>query len=790
MRDWSLGPGDPLFLTLAADSRLCTPDYVNDHIWELELGSGEPRALTLQTTYGMRARAMRLFFRFGENGQSVLDPAEFKEGPRLRRFHPNFLWIDLVPLENLPVSAEFWVPDSSTLSGRITLTNRSTAMRRVRLEVCGALAAIEGQGITGIQQQLVNILAGQTGGLFPVVFMTGGPKHGPGPYPSLALELDLGPGQTRQLTFAEAARETLTASFELARHTAARKWEAERARIELLDAAGTIDIQTGDPDWDAALAFSQRAGLGLLFRGGQNLPQPGFVSVRQPDQGFSRKGDGSDYAPGWSGGTPLEAYYLAGILPGSPGFARDALLNFLSTQAESGEVDGKPGAGGQRSHLLAAPLMAALAWRFHRVCDDRSFLEEVHPKLNKFFWSWFSPEHDAARDGVPEWEHVLQTGFEDNPLFDVWHPWSQGVDISTVHTPLLTALLYHEAQCLKRIAQAIGALGEDPLREAEAETLRTAVEAGWNPDNAIYTYLDRDSGSCLPAQEILRGEPGETAFRPKMSFPQPVRIQVEIQTSEHGSGRPVVEMAEFATKGDVEVIEGKKLQWRTGGLSATSQKLYKRLGRLRVRGLGRKDTVIIRTVGLTAEDLTLLMPIWAGIPDPRKVHSMLHRTIFAAERFGRPFGIPALPSLPAPEAETAAMSVHLPWNSMIAEGLLEYGFQEEAAHITARLMNAVIQNLKERRAFYQRYHAETGAGIGERNALSGFAPVGLFLQTLGVTILAPDRVRLEGKNPFPWPVTLRYKGLVVQRNLENTAITFPNGTAATVTDPDPMVVEV
>jgi hypothetical protein len=790
MRDWSLGPGDPLFLTLAADSRLCTPDYVNDQIWELELGSGEPRALTLQTTYGMRARAMRLFFRFGENGKTVLDPANFPETPRLRRFHPNFLWIDFAPLENLLVSAEFWIPDSNTLSGRVTVTNRSTAMRQVRLELCGALAAVEGQGITGIQQQLVNILAGQTGGLFPVVFMTGGPKHGPGPYPSLALELDLGPGATRQLTFAEAARETLTASFELARHTAARKWEAERARIEMLDAAGTIDIQTGDADWDAALALSQRAALALMFRGNENLPNPTFVSTRQPDHGFSRKGDGSDYAPAWSGGTPLEAYYLSGVLPGSPGFAKDALLNFLSTQAESGEVDGKPGLAGQRSHLVAPPVLAALAWRFYRACEDRAFLQEVHPALKKFFWSWFSPEHDDARDGVPEWEHVLQTGYEDNPLFDVWHSWSQGVDISTVHTPGLASMLYQEARLLGRIASEIGVIGSDPLLEAQAETLRAAVEASWSPDNAIYIYQDRDTGLCLPAQEVVRGEPGETAFRPKISFDKPVRIQVEIQTSEHASKRPQVELAEFATKGEVEVIEGNKVQWRSGGMVATSQKVYKRLGRLKVRGLGRKDTVIIRTVGLASEDHTLLLPIWAGIPDRRKVHSALHRTIFAAERFGRPFGLPALPSLPATEAESAATSVHLPWNSLIAEGLLDYGFQDEAAHITARLMNAVIQNLKERRAFYQRYDAESGAGIGERNALSGFAPVGLFLRTLGVTILAADRVRLEGRNPFPWPVTLRYKGLVVQRNLEDTAITFPNGTAATITDPDPMVVSV
>ena len=49
MRDWYLGLDDPLTLTLAADFRLCQPDYLNDHIWELEPGSGDPPALPSRT---------------------------------------------------------------------------------------------------------------------------------------------------------------------------------------------------------------------------------------------------------------------------------------------------------------------------------------------------------------------------------------------------------------------------------------------------------------------------------------------------------------------------------------------------------------------------------------------------------------------------------------------------------------------------------------------------------------------------------------------------------------------
>ncbi|HNK64174.1 MAG TPA: hypothetical protein PLE14_08955, partial [Anaerolineales bacterium] len=174
MRDWSLRLGDPLHLTLAADARLCTPDYANDHIWEVEMGSGDPErsAVGLATTYGLRARAMRLFLRFTEGTATITDPNTFAAKPSLRRFYPNFLTLDFVPFENLQTTADFWVPDSHTVAGRVTFINRSTATRVIHLEVCATLAPLNGQSIIPTQQQLVNILAGQTSGIAPVIFMT------------------------------------------------------------------------------------------------------------------------------------------------------------------------------------------------------------------------------------------------------------------------------------------------------------------------------------------------------------------------------------------------------------------------------------------------------------------------------------------------------------------------------------------------------------------------------------------------------------------------------------------
>ncbi|MEW6286459.1 MAG: hypothetical protein AB1509_09525 [Chloroflexota bacterium] len=789
MRDWSLAPGDPLYLTLAADSRLSTPDYFNDHIWELTFGGGEPSALSLRTTFGLRAKAMRIFPRFNENGKSVSNPSEFVSPPVIRRFYPNFLIVDYSPLPSLDVTSEYWVPASNAVAGRITLVNQSTATRNIRMEVCALLAPLDGQRMTAAQMQMVNVLAGQTSGLFPVLFLTGGPAPGGGPHSSLFLDLELGPGATRQLTWVQAATPSLQTSFDLARQIAARPWEAERARIELLNASQMVEIHTGDRDWDAAFALSQCAGFGLLFPPSQHLPYASFVSSRQPDHGYSPKGDGSDYPSSWKGQTPLEAYYLASVLPASP-FAKDLLRNFLALQQEDGAIDGKPGLAGQRGRYLAAPLLASLAWRIYECTEDVRFLEDVFSNLHKFFWAWFSPEYDKDRDGVPQWKHVLQSGFEDNPLFDTWHPWSLGVDITQVHSPSLAALLYREAECLLRMADLLGKNDVQTLLREQAAKLRASVEAAWNARSGLYHYRDRETGTG-GAGKVLFQQKGAGTVSPKLKFETPVRLLIEVQSKGPAAKRPQIRLHQFATKAADEVISAGDYQWREGGAVYTTRKVYPKLAKMIVKNLEEGDTVTVRTLDFSLEDHTLFTPLWAGMPDAQHAQIMIGRALLDSKRFHRAFGVPACPSFASRvrEAESVTQAVHLPWNLLICEGLLHYGFRPDAARLFVRNMSAVIQNLKQNRAFSARYHAEKGAGIGERNALSGLASVGLFLKILGVEILSPTRVRLEGSNPFPWDVIVEYRGLRVIRGANSTEVVFPNGKSVTVTGSEPTVVE-
>jgi hypothetical protein len=220
----------------------------------------------------------------------------------------------------------------------------------------------------------------------------------------------------------------------------------------------------------------------------------------------------------------------------------------------------------------------------------------------------------------------------------------------------------------------------------------------------------------------------------------------------------------------------------------TGERIYAQLERIVVQGIGENDQVSFFSVGYSRPDCTVLLPLWAEVPEAKRARLMIGKTITSPRRYWRPYGLPACPETPRNEDAQICRSAYLPWNALIGEGLLAYGYRQESAELVSRLMAAIIRNLKTNGAFFHYYHVETGEGVGERNALAGLAPLGLFLETLGVRLLSPWQVRLTGFNPFPWPVTVKYRGLTVLRRKDSTVVTFPDGQTCTITDSSPQTV--
>ena len=291
-------------------------------------------------------------------------------------------------------------------------------------------------------------------------------------------------------------------SFALARSLVTSRWEAEKARIEMQNAS-QIEIYTGDPDWDACLMLTQKIALGLFISANQNLPNMSCVHSRHSDQGFSMRGDGTDYNHLWSGQSILDVYCLSRMIsPVVPEMIQGLIKNFLDTQAEDGYIDMKPGLSGQRSKLLATPILSTMILQLDEILENAEFLEESYPKLLAFLDYWFNPVNDRDRDGLPEWSSPSQYGYEDHITYSPWNNWSQGVNISTTESPALCAFLYQECQSLIKIAEKIGKVERITDLKELAARLSAAVEAAWDEDLQCYLDWDRDT-HYQPSEELL-----------------------------------------------------------------------------------------------------------------------------------------------------------------------------------------------------------------------------------------------------------------------------------------------
>ncbi len=783
MEKWHITPEDPGEFTLAADARCSTTNYANDHIWELRYQDVEPPALTVQTTYGLRARSFRIFPRFVEGDVAIVDLVDFDSPLTIHNFGPSFISMSYYPVPGIMVEAYYCVPESNVMGGVITLTNTKLKERELRFELAAVLAPDEdGYRMAARKIEEVTVLSGQTHHLHPVLFITGGAQEGAGAFSSLAFDLELAPGAYRTFTWAAAALEDEGDSFRLARETATRHWEGEIARAEML-AAGQIAVRTGDHDWDRAFALGQKTAFGLLMSPTPNFPGTSFVVNRLPEQGFSAQGDGRDYQLNWSGQTPLQADYLSGIIANTaPELAQDLLLNFLSFQSEEGFIPKKVGLGGQESDLLAMPLMSQMAWRVYQSNQSEEFLEEVFPKLEAFARAWFTPEQDSDEDGIPEWTRARQSGFEAHPA-NITNPnWVLHPEVSMTEEPALCALLSNELQILIRMASILGEESAISSLQTLRATLEEAIHEAWDEEDALYYRWDKDTHFSPAGKTLVMGK-GNGHLNIQMQFDHPVRLLIQIKAASSPPSKLKVFIHGYETpdKHHVERISPTQFQWHLGTGKGMSHCVYSFLEYVDVYDMGEDDKILVHVAHYRTEDLSLLLPLWSGDASQENARKLIKETITAPERFWFPFGLRSTPHAERP-------AVLMPWNTMVGKGLIAYGRRDLAAKLVSKLMGAIIKNLKENGKFYACYDAETGQGLQEHNTVDGLAPLELFLETLGVRIISPRKFAIEGRNPFPWPVTITYRGTSIERRRRRTIVTFPDGQTAVFTNPRPQIV--
>jgi len=794
MREWNLPPDGPLTLRFAADARLKLTDYADDQSWEIALGTGDEPALSFNTRYGGRVGLSRIVPMWYLDGRAVYTAVAMRSGYTLKAFAPNYARLSAALTDTLQLVAELFVVESRGVAGLFTLENTGSAAQEVRLE----LAA---QAVRDVQPIPMNALMledgtdalhmGKIGNLDPVLMLAGAKSPpvsrfpGTTQVPKLVLTLNVPAGGKARTRWAHAGRDSVRESLRNAHHWLTKAdLDAERARIDRLD-AHVPHIETGRPDWDAALAFSAAVVLRSFIGPTSHLPYPSLVTARTPGRGYSPRGDGSDHAWQWSGQTAYTALLTlpsAAIL--APDLAAGVVRNALAVRGPDGYIDFKPGLGGQRARQLSAPLWASIAWAVYEQTEDRALIAEALPALRTFFERWFAKDADADGDGFPEWANTQQSGYNEHPIFARFRRWAENADIHKAEAPDLAAYLIAEGRALQKMADLIGdQTGMDAVQKRVA-ALEGMLPSLWNAQIGNYQYRDRDTDQAVKGVNLFRGK-GDEPFDVRTPLTPANRLILRVVGGRDTAPRFSVVVEGVNAKGQhvSETLSSAAFAWHMGMGAAVTENVYSQINYIKFEGLIRLFSVEIDTADLSRDVLFGLMPLWAGIPDVARAAD-LHKTLTDPARYWRPHGIPVTPATDeafAPNNDGGSGGVFPLWNVMLIDGLLHYGYTADAATLFTRLLENQIAALRGERAFREFYNSETGAGLGDVDELAGVVPLATFFKLIGLRVVSERRIWAGGTYALPLPeVAVTVGGTRITRRADGTSVAFASGQTVSV----------
>lgn len=776
MREWQLSQNQPLSLLIGADQRLARQGTAENHLWELVLNGGEPAAMALQTTYGLRARLMRVFPTFFENGKLMTDAQHCHQKPLITRFFPNFLQLQFAPFESIQVNAAYWVSDGQTLCGQMVIHNSGSTIREITVSQAALLNPLgNGSAFHAENFGMHAILQGQTGSLCPVLHMTGGADAVASPYPALSLSLQFLPDTPVTIRWCLASLPGVKESYEKARQMVETDWQTEWARLEMHNAAHTLDVDCGNADWDAAFALAQKDAQLLVYPQTSQPQHWAAASAISPDKNFMAD---DDIMGNGDALTNFEFYTLVQLLlPASADLATALLQNFLSN-AQDGKIHFKIGSSTDARRHQALPMMAQLAWQIFTVSQKKTLLEAAWQPLLDNFNTWFNQSQDHDLDGCPELSDALQLGLVQAFLFDPWLEGSHAVRITTTEGAMLPAMLLKEAQALHEIAQVLS-LPCPQLAQHQVQ-LKQHLTDLWDASEKTFAWRDRDTHQRQKGKTIKRIS-GNGTFTINENWQQARRMCIQIHSADEMTRVCKLTLLGMDDQAQpiTETISGWAIQWVLGRAVITTENCYTQLNRIETSGLHPKDKISIALVDHHLADITTLAAMDAGVLEKADLNKIIKTWVNPKNEFFK-YGIPEYLKSNTAIIKNSNPQINLFWNCRIVEGLIKLGYRQEAAALFTRLMQPIINTLKAHHAFYEGYHAKHGQGMGKRNALAGYAPLGTFLKLVGIEIQSNTRLIVSGENPFPGNVQVMFRGLCVEREGSHTLITFANGETMTL----------
>lgn len=796
MREWHLTASDPMSPRIAADARSGRTLYRDDQTWQLRLGQPDEPALTLETRYGGRVGLARLVPLWFVGRRQIYEAQGYHAPPVLTAFAPDYLRVKADLTLALHLTYEFWAMESQAVGGRFTVTNSSDHPQELTFSL-SAQAVRENETL---QMYFLTLEGGQAAlqlGRLPNL------------QPVLLLE-NADPAETTKSRLSRAAivapGQSMTFRWVLGSHTnrddsliLAHKWLSAADWSPYFDYIETLtalrpEVETGDPAFDSALAWSQHLVMRSFLAATGSLPYPSFVSSRKPSQGYALSGVHSGgFVYPWGGQTVADALSIAATVAlAAPDLAKGIVRNFLAAQRDDGWIDARPGLDGQRANVLATPLLATLAYTVYQYTGDKQFLADCLSGLEAFFHRWFKPDVDADRDGVPEWSHPGQGAFNEGPTLAQGKRWAQGVDLTTIEAPDLTGYLAREARVLIQIAQVLGRDDVAAEYEGHLERLTTALHEMWHPERGTFNYRDRDSHACPTGEIILAGK-GDDAFRENTQLANASRLILRVigGLSRKPNLDCTIEGLNAAGKSANETIPASDFDWYRGMGSATSKTVWREIKYLKFGGLSRVFKVEVQTVDLARHDQALLMPLWSSALTDDQTDAVV-AMLTDPDQYWREYGVSGSPASDPdfdPSHQNGCGGMWPNWNARLGAALFEADYVAESRALFENVLAAQIRSLQTEGTFRSLYNADTGDGQGDTGTIEGAVSWRWFTLLFGAFVLSPGAVAIRGEFAFDGTMRWMQHGVTIERSADQTIITFPTGTTQRLKpDAEPQIV--
>ncbi len=740
------GRSKKLDLILAADSLKGKTDPCNDHIWRLTSGEGEPVALSLTTTYGLRAFGMRLFPRFHLKNETVTNPDSFSEIPSIRFQTPDFIDLGFKPFPSLDVTLKIWVPSSQVLVGQVTITLSSKQPESLLMEWVAILEPFSGGKQMSAKEHGINtILTGKSRDIEPVFLLAGMPRTDSSAYPSLGLEMALRPSLPRKLTWVLASLENEDLSFFTARRYTASSLDTEQLKLEMSHFQNRLSIgMKGSPIEEIFLSNRNRMEQLILPPFGR-FKHPSIVQSRNEDNGYSQSRDGSDSGPSWGIQTTIDAFIASRILlPAQPEILKGIVRNFLDQQSNNGVLDMHTSWTGKRSGMNATPLLAGLVLEIYNCTQDAEWMERCFPQLLLGFKTWFNGEKTEESHVFPAWQHILQTGLvQDTPVFKN-EIFTMETLIQTANSPALAALLYRECKSLQIMAEQKDDFEAATWLRQIYNQLFENIQSCWNEQESYFQYQDKINHSHLSSNKVLAYKRNGTfPVKGLKSFTSFIAITCQIS---EGISHPIEILINSPTK--IHTLTHKSMDPNESTGIAVIQQSLSDINTITIKGLKKNESISFKEPDLSTIDASCIVPFWADAASEQQVNEFLDCKL------------PILEDMLSREKQFPSF-----YKIMLLEFLLNHRRKLEAL----RLIKVMYGDLGEQ------LEIQNNKGLDAKQTFNDLFPIKLILSLYGIEKWTPSEIILENDDTLLPPITVQYGQTTIEFLQGRRKITHANG---------------